>query len=334
MPDLQTTYLGLTLKNPLVLAASPLTKRVETAVALEHAGVAAIVMHSLFEEAIEHAAAERERTFARGAESFAEATSYLPDLDYELPTPDEHLELVKRIRRNVRIPLIGSLNGTSPGGWIDYAKKLQDCGINALELNVYYLSADPLRSSGEIEDDYLTLVASVRSAVQIPLAVKIGPSFTGLPQFCRRLADAGSDGIVLFNRFYQPDIDLENLEVIPALRLSTSDDLLLPLRWTAILRGKVDADLAVTSGVHTSSDALKALMAGAACVQVAAAFMQHGAHFAGVLLDGMKRWMEEHSYDSIRQLTGSMSHAAVADPTAFERANYLKALRTYDDRLP
>jgi dihydroorotate dehydrogenase (fumarate) len=332
--DLTTTWLGLRLANPLVAAASPLTKHTASTVALAKSGVGAIVLHSLFEEAYAHAADEHERTLTRGTASYGEALDFFPDLDLPVPSPDDHLDLVRRTRSMVELPLVGSLNARADGAWVEQAKALAGCGVDALELNVYDLATDPDRSSAAIEDGYLRLVRHLRAHVSVPLTVKLASAFTGLPHFCRRLCDAGANGVTLFNRFYQPDLDLETLEVVPGIRLSTSDDLLLPLRWTAILHGRIDADLALTGGVHTASDALKAVAAGADVVQIAAAFLRHGPHHAGVLLDGMRHWMIEHGYESVRQLRGCLSQRAVGDASLFERANYLKALRSYDDRLP
>ena len=332
-PDLSTSYLGLKLTNPLVLAASPYTKRVESAVAIAEAGIGAIVMHSLFEEEYLHAEAELDHTLSRGTDSFAEATSYLPEVGIEVPSPRKYGQLVTSIKQAVSVPVIGSLNGCSDGGWVEYAQMIQDAGADALELNIYYLAASNA-SAAEVEDAYLRLVASIRKRIRIPLAVKIGPFFTALPAFSQRLYDAGANGLVLFNRFYQPDIDVDTLTVVPKLSLTTSDDLRLPLRWAAILAARSKADIAISGGVHSHLDVIKSLLVGARCTQLAAELIHMGPSRIPLLLKDLQSWLTEHEYESVTQLTGSMSAAAVEDPTAFERANYLKALRTYDDRLP
>ena len=332
-PDLSTSYLGLTLANPLVLAASPYTKRVENAIAVAEAGIGAIVMHSIFEEEYLHAEAELDQTLSRGIDSFAEATSYLPETGVEAPSPRRYAQLLASIKQAVRVPVIGSINGSSEGGWLDYAEMIQDAGADALELNVYYLSAGS-SSAAEVEDTYLKLVTAVRRRVKIPLAVKIGPFFTALPAFSQRLVAAGADGLVLFNRFYQPDIDINTLSVVPKLNFSTSDDLRLPLRWAAILSPQLKADISISGGVHSHQDVLKSLLVGASTTQLAAELLQMGPSRIPLILKDLEAWLTEHEYDSVEQLQGSMSAASVADPTAFERSNYLKALRSYDDRLP
>ncbi len=331
-PDLSTSYLGLRLANPLVLAASPYTRRADTAIAIADAGIGAIVMHSLFEEEYTHAEEELEKTLSRGTDSFAEATSYLPDTGVEAPSPKKYGELLTSIKRKVKVPVIGSINGSSDGGWLEYASLIQDAGADALELNVYYLAAGAT-SASVVEDSYLRLVEAVRKRIKIPLAVKIGPFFTALPAFAKRLTESGANGLVLFNRFYQPDIDTETLSVVPQLSLSTSDDLRLPLRWTAILSSRIKADIAITTGVHSHIDVLKSLLVGARCTQIAAEFMHMGPSRVQLLLKDLEAWLVEHEYESVTQLRGSMSAAALGDPTEFERANYIKALRSYDDRL-
>lgn len=330
--DLRTNYLGLELASPLVLGASPLTRRIDTVQALVANGVGAVVVHSLFEESIEHATDELERTLERGTASHAEAETYLPPLDIPWPSPTTHLHQMRKLVDAVRVPVIGSVNGRRPGGWISCARALQDAGASAIELNLYYLTADLNRSSQDIEDEQIRLVEEVRRVLTVPLSVKIGSAYTGLPAFCKRLAIAGADGIVLFNRFYQSDLDLEALEVVPALHLSSSADLLQPLRWTAILAGRITPDIALSTGVHQPQDLVKALAAGASAVQCTAALLQHGPDHAGHLLAGLASWMAERGYDSVRQLRGCMAQGAVADPTAYERTNYIRALRSWDDR--
>ena len=333
MTDLSTTYLGLKLKNPLVASASPLSKKVDTVKQLEDAGVSAIVMYSLFEEQITHESQALDYFLNRGSESYAEAMTYFPEMeDYNIG-PDSYLKLVGKIKQSVDIPVIGSLNGVSTGGWVEYAKKIEQAGADALELNIYYIPTDVKIVSKELEDAQIELVANVKKQLSIPLAVKLSPYYTTLPAFAKRLSNAGADGLVLFNRFYQPDIDTETLEVIPSLNLSDSNDLRLPLRWVAILHGKVKADLALTSGVHNEKDVLKAMMAGANVVEITSEFLANGIGRATEILSGLEKWMVEYEYKSISQMLGSMSHKAVAEPAAFERANYMKALQSFDRKL-
>jgi dihydroorotate dehydrogenase (fumarate) len=329
MVDLKTTYLGLSLKNPIVASSSPLSERVETVQALEEAGVSALVMYSLFEEQINHETMELDYYLNKDVESYAEALSYFPEVGRYTLGPEVYIEQVKKLKAAVDIPIIGSLNGVSTGGWIDYAQKIEDAGADALELNLYYLPTDVNISSAELETAYVTLVNNVCTKVNIPVAVKLSPSFTALPNFTRQLVDAGAKGLVLFNRFYQPDFDLEALEVIHNLKLSSSKELRLPLRWIAILYGKVKADFALTSGVHKSSDVLKAMMAGAKVTMIASALLKKGPAKATKILVKLTSWMEEKEYESIQQMQGSMSQGAVADPSAFERANYMKVLNSY-----
>jgi len=331
MVDLTTTYLGLDLKNPLVASASPLSKKIESVKRLEEAGIGAIVMYSLFEEQIIHESLELDHYLTRGTNSFAEAQTYLPDLGSYNMGPDKYLDHLAAVKMAVSVPVIGSLNGVSKGGWVRYARFMQDAGADAIELNMYYLSADPDLSGQELEENYVNLVAEVKNSINIPLAVKISPFATSMPNFARRLASAGADGLALFNRFYQPDFNLEALEVSQALDLSTSKDLLLPLRWIAILFGKVHSDLALTSGVHTAQDVLKAMMAGAKVAMSASAILQTGYNWIGSTLADMREWMAAHEYESVKQMQGSMSQQAVAEPAAFERANYIKILNSFRD---
>lgn len=334
MPDLTTNYLGLKLKNPLVASASPLSKKVDTVKRLEDAGVSAVVLYSLFEEQIIHESKALDYFLNRGTEAHAEALSYFPDLQHYNLGPEEYLNHIAKIKKSVGIPVIGSLNGVTNGGWIDYARRIQEAGADALELNIYFIPTDLEKPSQDLELSYLDLVSDVRKEVTIPLAVKLGPFFSSLPNFANRLVKIGANGLVLFNRFLQPDIDTETLEVVPSLNLSTSAELRLPLRWVAILYGRVKADLALTGGVHTAQDVLKAMMAGANVTMVASEFIAHGVGRAKEILSDMSDWMTTFEYESIRQMRGSMSQSAVADPAAFERANYMKALTSYDNRLP
>ena len=334
MPDLNTTYLGLRLKNPLVVSASPLSKKLQTVRRLEEAGASAIVMYSLFEEQITHESYELDHYLSHRAHSHAEALSYFPDLDHYNLEPEQYLEHLHKVKQAVQIPVIGSLNGISTGGWIDYAQKIEQAGADALELNCYFLPTDFDVSSSELEETYIDLVKAVRATIKIPLAVKLSPFFTTLPYTAKRIVQAGADALVLFNRFYQPDLDCGTLEVVPNLELSTAHDLRLPLRWIAILYGRVQTDFALTSGVHSARDVLKAMMAGANVAMMASELLAHGAVRLTTIEAELRRWMEEHEYESVTSMRGSMSQRAVAEPAAFERANYMKALNSLDRALP
>jgi len=331
MTDLSTTYLGLNLKNPLVASASPLSKKLDRAKKLEEAGIAAVVMYSLFEEQIIHESLELDHYLNRGSESFAEALSYLPDGGLYGISPEKYLNQVAGLKKALNIPVIGSLNGVSKGGWTNYARKIEEAGADALELNLYFIPTDMDMASNDIEDMQVELVAEVKSAINIPLAVKISPFVTSIPNFVRRLVEAGADGLVLFNRFYQPDFDLDELEIIHSLDLSTSSDLRLPLRWISILHGKVDVDFALTSGIHTHTDVLKAMMAGAKVAMTASHLLHNGEQAAGSILSELEAWMKEREYESIQQMRGSMSQKSVKEPAAFERANYMKVLGSFRD---
>ncbi len=332
MPDLSTTYLGLKLKNPVVPSASPLSKSVDTARRLEDAGAAAIVMYSLFEEQIAHESLELDHYLDLGSHSYAECMSYFPDLEKYNIGPEPYLEHVHRLKEAVSIPVIGSINGVSSGGWLDYARRIEEAGADALELNIYYLPANPDLTSAELENNYINLVTAVRQEVSIPIAVKLSPFFTALPNIARRFANAGARGLVLFNRFYQPDFDLEALEVTPNLELSTSQELRLPLRWIAILHGRIHADFAITGGVHSAHDIIKAMMAGANVAMMASGLLAHGPRLITDILAALRAWMDEHEYESITQMRGSMSQSAVSEPAAFERANYMKVLNAFQAR--
>jgi len=327
--DLRTTYLGLELANPLVPSASTLSSRIDTLKRLEDAGAAAVVMQSLFEEQIEHEEVQTHRVLEVGVESFAEAASFFPELEEYNTGPDEYLRHLEACKRELQIPVIGSLNGVSDGGWVRYAKLIQEAGADALELNVYFIAADPNETGSQVERRYLDLVTSVRENVSIPLAVKVGPYFSSMANMADRLVEAGADGLVVFNRFVQPDIDLETLEVEPSLHLSTSLELLLGLRWIAILHGRVEASLAATTGVHTAEDALKLLLAGADVTMMASALFRNGPEHLGVVLDGITKWLDEHDYASVEQMRGSVSQRSVKDPVAFARSNYMQMLVNY-----
>ena len=327
--DLRTNYLGMELANPLVPSASPMSARIDTLKRLQDAGAAAVVMQSLFEEQIEHEQLEVLRVLEAGSHSFAEALDYLPELeDYNIG-PDAYLRHLEATKRELEIPVMASLNGSSPGGWVHYAKLMQDAGADAIELNVYFVAADPQLSAYDVERRYLDLVEAVREAVQIPLAVKVGPFFSSMANMALRLVAAGADGLVLFNRFLQPDIDLETLGVDTTLHLSSAEEVRLPLRWIALLKGRVAASLAATTGVHTAEDALKLLLVGADVTMMASALFRHGPEHLGTVLEGIGRWLAEREYASIEQMKGSVSQAACEDPVAFERANYMEALASY-----
>jgi dihydroorotate dehydrogenase (fumarate) len=329
MTDLTTTYLGLKLKNPLVASASPLSEKVETAKKLEEAGIAAIVMYSLFEEQIIHESLELDHYLSQGTETFQEAMSYLPDTGKYTLAPDVYVETVKKLKKAVSVPVIASLNGVSTGGWIKYARKLEEAGADALELNIYYLPTDANLTGAELEDSYAKLVSDVCRSVRFPVAVKLSPFFTSIPNMAKRMVDAGAKGLVLFNRFYQPDFDLDTLEVCPNLVLSNSHELRLPLRWIAMLYGRIKTDFALTSGIHTTEDVIKAMMAGANVAMMASELLQKGPGRTAEIVAGLENWMAEHEYESIQQMQGSMSQKSVAEPAAFERANYMKVLNSF-----
>lgn len=330
MIDLSTTYLGLKLKNPIVPSSSPLMQDVDNIKRMEDAGAAAVVLHSLFEEQIAQESEILDRSLDQGTYTYAESLTYFPDLGNYNLGPEGYLEHIRKAKAAVRIPVIASLNGASTGGWVKYAQKMEQAGADALELNTYYIAADPAQTAAQVEEMYLDLVRAVKASVRIPIAVKLSPYFSAFSNFAARLDDAGANALVLFNRFYQPDFDLENLDVVPDLELSTSSELRLRLRWVAMLYGRVKADLAVTGGVHTAEDVLKSMMAGARIAMMTSALLHHGIdHLRGVLVD-LTKWMEEHEYVSIQQMQGSMSQKSVANPAAFERANYMKVLRSYE----
>jgi dihydroorotate dehydrogenase (fumarate) len=333
-PDLTTEYLGLSLGGPIVASSSPLTGNLDDLRRLEDAGAAAVVLPSLFEEQLEAESLAVHHLLETGAESHGEATDYFPELeDYDLG-PDSYLDLVRRAKEALAIPVIASLNGTSTGGWVRYARQLEDAGADALELNLYLVAADPALDGAAIEARERTLVAAVREAVRLPLAVKLSPFFTALAHSTRELAAAGADGLVLFNRFYQPDLDLDSLSVTPRLVLSSRDELRLPLRWIAILRGRVRASLAATTGIHEAEDVLKVLLAGADVAMMASALLHHGPDHLARVKRGVSEWMEEREYASVRQLCGSASQGHVDDPDAFERANYMQTLHSWASATP
>jgi dihydroorotate dehydrogenase (fumarate) len=326
--DLSTTYLGLALAHPLMPGAGPLSDDLDVARRLEDAGASAIVMPSLFEEQIRQD--EREALILEShAESFSEAAAYLPNPAIFALAPDEYLEQIQRLRRALSIPVIASLNGTTPQSWIEYARLIEHAGAHALEVNVYYVPTDPREDAEDVERRTIETAEAVKNAVKIPVAVKLSPFYSSFANFASRLDAAGIDGLVLFNRFYQPDFDVEALDVIPTVRLSSSAELLLRLRWLAILSGRTRASLAVTGGVHSALDAVKAIMAGAHAVQMVSALLKRGPEHLRTVLTGMREWLEEHGYESLRQMQGSMSLVRSRNPGALERSNYMRVLQSW-----
>ncbi len=329
--DLSTRYLGLDLKNPIVVSACSLGGKLENLRRFEDAGASAVVLPSLFEEQIEHDEMAIHNLFEFTSEKFPEALTFFPEIDDYKTGPDTYLRLVEDAKAALRIPVIASLNGTSTGGWTHYARLIEGAGADALELNIYHVVTDPELTAQDVEERYLDLVHSVRESIGIPLAVKIGAAFSALPNMARKLANSGADGLVLFNRFLQPDIDLETLEVSPHLVLSTSDELRLPLRWMAILRPQLELSLAASTGVHAAADVAKLLLAGADVTMVASALYKHGPTHLTTLLEGLTSWLTEKEYESVGQMRGSLSQMNAPEPDAFERANYIKTLIHFGD---
>ena len=327
--DLKTRYLGIELANPLVPSASPLTGKLDSLRRLEDAGAAAAVLPSLFEEQLEHEAVEVARLLDFQSESFAESLSYFPELESYNTGPDEYLALITSAKESLSIPVVGSLNGTSLGGWTRYAQEIEQAGASALELNIYNVPTDAQLDSNAIDASYVELVSTVRKEVTIPLSVKIGPYFSSLPNLVEKLSRAGADGFVLFNRYLEPDIDLDNLEFVPDLLLSQPDELRLSLRWIAILRDQTTASLAATSGVHALEDVIKAILVGADITMLASALLRNGPSHLTSLHSGLATWLAEHEYASIQQMKGSMSKNRSANPEGLERANYMKALTSF-----
>ena len=327
--DLSTNYMGMKLSNPLVVAACPLSRQVENIKKMEDAGAAAVVLFSLFEEEIRHEALELDHYLNYGTNSFAEALDYFPEHEQYAIGPESYLEHIRQAKEAVDIPIIGSINGSTMGGWVEYGKKIEDAGADALELNVYHISTETSVSGLEIEQLHLDILSEVKKHVNIPVAVKLSPYFSSMAHMARQLDWAGANALVLFNRFYQPDIDLDELEVIPNVLLSTPQAMRVPLRWIAILHGQVQADLAATGGIHSAADVIKMLMVGSSVTMLASAVLTNGIDHLQTVLQGLKTWMEEREYESVEQMQGSMSHSSYANPTAFERANYIKALNTF-----
>jgi len=328
--DLSTTYLGLKLRTPLVpSAAQPLTENVDNIKRMEDAGAAAVVMHSLFEEQLSLERRDLFHSMTQGTESFAEALSFFPEPSEFHVGPELYLKNIVNAKAAVRIPIIASLNGSTPGGWVEYAKEIEKAGADALELNIYWIPTDPSLTSIRIEDTYAEILRSVKAQVSIPVAVKLSPFFSNFANMARRLESVGANGLTLFNRFYQPDIDLESLEVAPNILLSTPMAMRLPLRWIAILRDQLTLSLAATSGIHRATDAIKMLLVGADVTMLCSALLRHGVKHITTVENEIRQWMEEHEYESMRQLQGSMSQKNCPDPTAFERAQYMRAVSSY-----
>ena len=327
--DLQTTFMGLKLQHPIVASASPFSESVDNIKRMEDAGAAAVVMFSLFEEQLRHESAAMEHLMASGTDSYAESLSFFPEVDDARAGPEDYLELSRRASEAVEIPIIGSLNGITSEGWTETAKMMEEAGAKGIELNVYYIPADLNLSGREVEQRYLDVVKAVKSAVSIPVALKLGPFFSAFANIAKQFDEAGADALVLFNRFYQPDFDLDKLEVVTNLTLSTPNEIRVPLLWIAVLYGRIGASLAATRGVTSAVEVVKYVMAGADAVMTTSALLKRGIEFLTVLLDDLKAWMEERGYESVDQMKGSMSHKHCADPSAFERANYIKVLESY-----
>jgi dihydroorotate dehydrogenase (fumarate) len=329
MIDLTTHYLGLKLRNPLVVAASPLCKDLTNLRHMEDSGASAVVLHSLFEEQLNIEANELDRFLWDGLDISAESTSIFPDLGNYNIGPDHYLEHIHQAKQTISIPVIASLNGVSNGGWVAYARQIEQAGADALELNVYFIPAESGASAEDVEQLYVDLVAEVRATIKIPLAVKVGPFFSSFANMAHRLQEAGADGIVIFNRFYQPDFDLEAMEVKPAVTLSNSSELLLRLHWAAMLWGRLKADVAITGGVHTAEDVVKSMMAGAKVTMLASALLQNGIGYLRPLRNQLEAWLERREYESVEQMQGSMSQRNVPNPKAFQRSNYMRVLSSY-----
>jgi dihydroorotate dehydrogenase (fumarate) len=333
MTDLKTKYLGLELKNPLVASASTLSKKFDNIKKMEDAGLSAVVLYSLFEEEIQHESLELNYFLNRGTESFPEALTYFPEVDNFNLSSEKYLDIIRKAKESVEIPIIGSLNGVSNSGWVKHAKLIEEAGADALELNLYFVATDLDINAAEMEKSYLEVVRAIRKEIHIPLAVKLSPFFSSLPNFVKQVEEAGANAVVLFNRFYQPDLDVEDLEIKPWLELSTTRDLLLPLRWTAILYDRVHLDMALTSGVHNGTGMVKAIMAGASVAMTASELIANGIGRAEEMVREFSDWVTWHNYESVDQIRGVLSQKAVAVPAAFERANYMKALSLHDNEV-
>lgn len=332
MSDLSTRYLGLNLKSPLLASASPLCESVDNIRRLEDHSLAGVVLPSLFEEQLELESLSVDSDLARGADSFPESSNFFPDLQTYNLGPDGYLDLIRHAKESVNIPIIASLNGVSNGGWLQYARLMEEAGADAIELNIYSIETDPAVSGNEVEQGYIDLVRQLKRNIRIPVAVKLSPFFSAPANMGVRFDEARADAIVLFNRFYQPDFDIDQLEVVPSLALSRPEELLLRLHWAAILYGHVRADIGITGGVHSSRDVIKCILAGAKVAFMTSALLRNGVQHAAHVLTEINRWLDEHEYTSIQQMCGSMSHGSVPDPTAFERGNYMKVLSSYSLR--
>jgi len=327
--DLTTTYMGLKLQNPLVASPSPLCEKVDNIKKMEDAGAAAVVLHSLFEEQINFESNELDRFLMRGTDSYAESLSYFPNLEYFKVGPDEYLNLISNAKSSVKIPIIASLNGVSSGGWTIYAEEFEKAGADAIELNIYYIATDMGMVSQQVEQMYIDVARNVKNSVKIPVAIKLSPYFSSMANMAKQFDQIGVNALVMFNRFYQPDFDLDEMGVVPNLVLSNSDELRLRLRWVAILYGHINADMAITGGVHTPEDAVKAVMAGAKVAMMTSALLKNGIGHITKVKDGLVEWMEKHDYDSVAEMQGTMSQKSVIEPAAFERANYMKVLKSF-----
>jgi dihydroorotate dehydrogenase (fumarate) len=328
MLDLTTRYLGMQLRTPLVASASPLSHEIDNIRRLEDAGASAVVLYSLFEEQLRQESLELDFYLSEGTESHPESLSFFPQPGEFVLGPDGYLEHIRKAKAAVKVPIIASLNGSSVGGWIQYATQIQEAGADALECNIYWIVTDPNMTAAQVEQQYLDIVQAVKSAVSIPVAVKISPFFSNLANMAKRLDEAGADGLVLFNRFYQPDIDLATLDLKPNVLLSTPQAIRLPLTWIGILHGKVKASLAATGGVHNPDDVIKLLMVGAQVTMLCSTLLRNGINQVRSIEQGMRQWMEHHEYESVQQMQGSMSQLRCPDPSAFERAQYMRAVKS------
>lgn len=329
MIDLSTNYMGMNLKNPIVASSSYLWEDPTNIKKVEKSGASAVVLHSLFEEQLEIEQEELNEFLLQGTESYAEALTYFPEIKDFKFAPEEYIELLKEVKENSDIPIIGSLNGVSEGGWLKYGKKIEEAGADALELNIYYIPTDVSFGANKIEDNYINLVKSVKQKIKIPLAIKLSPYFTSTPNLLKKIEEAGADAFVVFNRFYQPDLDVDNLEISPNLVLSTSEELRLRLRWAAIMYGKVKPDIAITGGVHTGTDVIKTIMAGANVSMTTSALIKNGIGHVEKMLSDVKEWLSKNNYESIKEIQGLLSQKNVLEPSAYERANYMKTLGSY-----
>jgi dihydroorotate dehydrogenase (fumarate) len=328
MIDLTTRYLGLTLESPIVCSSSPMMQEIDNLRRMEDAGASAVVLHSLFEEQITLESQDLDRNLFHGTESYAEALSYFPEMESFEIGPEAYLEHVRKAKEALSIPVVASLNGISTGGWVDWARRIEAAGADAIELNTYFMPTDIEVSGSQLEEMYLELVRDVKGSVKIPVAVKLSPFFSSIPNFCASLDALGVDGLVMFNRFYQPDFDLERLEVVPRLTLSSPSELLMRLHWVAVLAGRIKADMAVTGGVHGATDVIKSMMAGAKVAMMTSALLEHGIDHLRTVRHELEQWLEANEYPSIALMQGSLSQRKVAEPAAFERANYMKVLRS------